>query len=419
MTASHIFNPFMPNSIVHPDMFAGRGKELKKIERCLAQTKHGNPNSFLIHGERGIGKSSLLLFADKIASGVLENYPYKFITINIELDSSDSQISVIRKLSESYISELSAAQPEKSMLKNTFKFMSAVEVAGFKWNPKYDKDEPSDLLEQLSKAIQQGMLELRNEKDGLLFLIDEADKAPSDAQLGAIIKTLSEKISKGKYQNVCFGVSGVTEVLQTLKKSHESSLRLFEDLPLYTLSFQDRLDLIERGLSRANHHNDKEIEIRNSASSMLAQYSEGLPHFLQQYGYSSFEINSDLCIDESDVIEGIFSKGGALDQLGMKYFNDMYFEQINSDNYRIVLRYMAEESSGEYVSRGELISGTQLKPRTIDNAVAALSKRGIIYKSRSRSGSYRLCSLSFAFWILTKNKDLDPKSKQLKLKFEK
>ncbi|MGH9726002.1 MAG: ATP-binding protein, partial [Candidatus Acidiferrales bacterium] len=76
-------NPFKPDGIVAPGMFAGRLDEITAIERSLAQTKNGNPHHFLIQGERGIGKSSLFLYVQLIASGTipLDNKTMRFLTI--------------------------------------------------------------------------------------------------------------------------------------------------------------------------------------------------------------------------------------------------------------------------------------------------------------------------------------------------
>jgi hypothetical protein len=38
-----------------------------------------------------------------------------------------------------------------------------------------------------------------------------------------------------------------------------------------------------------------------------------------------------------DVMDGAFDEGGALEQLAMRYFEDLYFENIWSDEYRGVL----------------------------------------------------------------------------------
>jgi len=63
------YNPFRPNSIVSPEMFHGRTEELNFIQQSLFQTRYGNPQHFLIEGERGLGKSSLSLMVNQFASG--------------------------------------------------------------------------------------------------------------------------------------------------------------------------------------------------------------------------------------------------------------------------------------------------------------------------------------------------------------
>jgi hypothetical protein len=65
------YNPFRPNQPIYTGMFAGRMDEIKRIADLLYQTKEGNPSHILIHGERGIGKTSLLLVARHFAQGNL------------------------------------------------------------------------------------------------------------------------------------------------------------------------------------------------------------------------------------------------------------------------------------------------------------------------------------------------------------
>jgi Cdc6-like AAA superfamily ATPase len=56
------FNPFRPNYPVYRGMFAGRWNEIMRIDKILFQTKNCNPTNIMIIGERGIGKTSLMLF---------------------------------------------------------------------------------------------------------------------------------------------------------------------------------------------------------------------------------------------------------------------------------------------------------------------------------------------------------------------
>ena len=81
------FNPFRPNSIASADLFQGRKEEMLIIEQSLFQTKNGNPQHFLIEGERGLGKSSLFLMVEKQATGKIplrNSEKVNFVVINIE-----------------------------------------------------------------------------------------------------------------------------------------------------------------------------------------------------------------------------------------------------------------------------------------------------------------------------------------------
>ena len=62
-------NPFKPNSPVPTAMFAGRYDEIKELETGLFQTQKGYSSNFLITGERGIGKSSLMMLLKYVADG--------------------------------------------------------------------------------------------------------------------------------------------------------------------------------------------------------------------------------------------------------------------------------------------------------------------------------------------------------------
>lgn len=131
------YNPFKPGSIVHPGMFAGRVDELKILERSLFQTINGNPEHFLIHGERGIGKSSLLLVVNSFARGdvkTLDDNTYNFMTINIELEPCDEYRDILQKLARELQRELNKSEALKKTLKGIWKFITKWEVLGIKYN---------------------------------------------------------------------------------------------------------------------------------------------------------------------------------------------------------------------------------------------------------------------------------------------
>ena len=59
-------NPFNPNSIVTPTLFAGRSQQVVNVLKKLSNVREGQHASFILHGERGIGKTALAkLIRDK------------------------------------------------------------------------------------------------------------------------------------------------------------------------------------------------------------------------------------------------------------------------------------------------------------------------------------------------------------------
>ncbi len=140
-------------------------------------------------------------------------------------------------------------------------------------------------------------------------------------------------------------------------------------------------------------------DITREASQEIAYLSQGYPYFLQQFAYSCFEADEDNNIDRNDIDVGIFDeKKGALKQLGESLFNRIYFEEIESIDYRKVLKYMSEFSDN-WISRSDIIKNSGIPEHTVGNALNSMKKKNIILPSKDKRGEYRLQSKSFAAWV--------------------
>jgi len=157
--------------------------------------------------------------------------------------------------------------------------------------------------------------------------------------------------------------------------------------------------VVKKALQEAKEKNGFEVTIAPEAQVSLNFITEGYPHFIQQFAYSAFEWDKDNNIDSDDVINGAYGETGALKQLGLKYFEKQYFDQIGSDEYREVLCVMAPNFDN-WITKAEIRrEAPQLKAYTLDNALNALKSRGIIVAKRGTRGTYKLPSRSFAVWI--------------------
>ena len=404
------FNPFRPNNMAGPDMFVGRVPELLSIEKCLFQTKHGNPQHFLIEGERGIGKSSLFLYVKSLAQGRFTGLDFKdkfkFICVSVDLGKCKTQLHIIQNIAKGLKAEIAAKQEIKAKATAFWGWITQWEVMGVKFNHEDDSFDADFAGQELVSNLTKFFDEV-NDIDGVLILLDEADAPESSADLGTFLKMTSERLQRNDCNQVVFGLAGLPPLLGRLKDSHESSPRLFEIMTLATLEVDERRRVVNNSVERANEANKTDLTINDDAMDELCNISEGYPHFLQQFGYCAFEANTDEVIDVGDVINGAFLTNGAIDQLGAKFFNDMYNARISSDDYRRVLDAMSIYSDG-WIKRDVIRSDCGLADHTITNALRSLLAKDIIIKDESRKGFYRLPTKSFAVWInATKRKSVD------------
>ncbi len=393
------YNPFKPGSVVQPGMFSGRKNEIEIIKKCLFQTKYESPQNFLIQGERGIGKSSLVLYAKYLANGSLneEHKKYNFIVIKIDLEAKYTFFNIAERL----ISEIEAEINKLNLLDSIKSMLKSIQTSYI--SIKTQKTPSSMLIAQIADLLKK--ISETKDIDGVCLLIDEADKPSAETGLGSFFKLLTERLVTIECNNVCLGIAGLPETIDKLRDSHESSLRIFHILNLKTLTAENSKKVIDLGIKEANEKNQNQMTVTNSTKDLIAQLSEGYPYFLQQFCYNSFEVDDDGTIDEEDIKIGIYDANrGALRQLGEKLFNNMFYDKIDSRDYRKVLQFMASRNK-TWITRSDIVNHSNVKVSAINNALQALKERQIILDNPNKKGEYRLPSRSFGTWIniFTKN----------------
>lgn len=395
------FNPFQPNSIVAPGAFVGRQEEIATIERCLFQAKNGNPQHFLIEGERGIGKSSLMLLVDTYSSGAFPSPRVghlNFLTLSVDMGGVETQLDVVKAIARELRTKLSRMDVVREKTKDVIDFLLKWEVLGVRFHGVANAPDPDDARDDLVNRVAEVMSQTAGVLDGAFIIIDEADAPPESADLGEFVKLFTERLTRRGCNSVLLGLAGLPTAVQKMKASHESSPRIFEVLRLEPLEPDEIAQVIARGIDFANQRNTVSTTVTPAAMELLCELSEGYPHFIQQFSYSAFAYDTDDVIDVDDVVGGAYRENGALPQLGRKYFNEMYFGKVGSEDYRQVLRTMAAHGD-DWVSRKTLLDESGVKASTINNALNALKSRNIISVDEGRQGHYKLPTKSFAAWI--------------------
>lgn len=272
------------------------------------------------------------------------------------------------------------------------------EVLGVKYSKPDSTIDPELVSDELVEMIRSFCQKTKDDLGGILILVDEVDRPSAEAGLGEFLKIFTERLTRKDCDAVLIGLAALPSIMQRLRESHESSPRLFHTMKLAPLEVEERKRVVMLGLAEAKAANSYPTEITNDALNLLAELSEGYPHFVQQFSYCAFDHDKDDLIDEDDVGEGAYKEGGALSQLGDKYFNEMYHARISSEEYRRVLDAMAEHGD-TWVTRKQIIKESGVSEANVGNALTALKAKNITIQDDTRRGFYRLPTNSFAAWI--------------------
>ena len=406
-------NPFNPNSPSGPGMFAGRFTEIVTIEKLLLQTKANKGHGFLLTGQRGIGKTSLLNLVKFQAEGNIDVGENKlnFLVVDIDISLDTTQHILIKKIELALKRKLANSEKSRKIFSEIWSFIGRVEAMGVKVNTASNVESELvfdefcySLADTLKRVVQKDDKSIFDSSyDGLLILIDESDNASPELDLGTFIKLLYERLQKEGTQHLMVGVSGLPKTKQILLESHPSSLRIFEELTLDRLKEDDIRYVIKRVLQHSKEINSSETKINEDAERHLVNLSEGFPHFIHQYGYCAFDLSNGETITMSNVIDGAFGENGAIEKIGDKYYKDDYYNKIKKDSYRQVLIIMSEKLDS-WVPRSYIKKKFKGENSTLNNAIAALRKRGIILDKEGSRGKYRLQDKGFAWWIVMNQK---------------
>lgn len=400
-------NPFQPNARVSSEMFAGRISEIKALENGLYQTKNSRPSHFLITGERGIGKSSLLLLIRLIATGAVESINYdsfNFIQVNVLIFKNATLMTLIKLIDRGLKRELGKIEKIRNFLDVTWGFVQRLKIMDSGIESSQANNELDLIVDDFSHSLAETCKRITNpekgeeSKDGIVFFIDEADNACSDLHLGYFFKAVTELLAQHNCNNIMFVVAGLPDVIEKMLISHESSIRVFNPLVVRTLSSKDRNYVIESGIDKGNAINEEKTTITTEAKNYISYLSEGYPHFIQQFSYSAFGSNTDSEISIDDVARGAGGIGGAIDTIGNCYYRSVYNKEIKSDNYRAVLSIMAENMNS-WIKKSEIKPKFSGADHVLTDALKTLTVRKIILKNPSKNGEYRLQQKGFALWI--------------------
>ena len=374
MAKKRIVDPFFPNRPVEdPDRFEARGKEVEEVVDCLFQSANGNPTHTIITGERGIGKSSLLLQAFYLAKGnnlLAEKFDidigfqeFNFITTWVDAGSDQSLENLLQNIFKNL----------QSSLKNIISgWQIEFDLGGFIQLSKKPAKEKSisDLVGLFIDQINSVNRDVKKQnKQGIIIFIDELDRLPITSGIASFLKLCTERMAREGLKNVTFFAAGIKGAVQKFEEEHASVLRTLRDIPLDRFSETEAIEILKTGFESVDHTYEPQI------LTTAFKFSAGFPEPIHLIGSEILAEDSDAHLTEED-----------FERAKIKIVSDVRKNSLESKlksagvgKYQEILDAMAsyddENIPLEYVSKK-----IGLDPNQYSTNISTLLDRGIIFK---------------------------------------
>ena len=265
-------------------------------------------------------------------------------------------------------------------------------------NPKEVYLETEKCIRKTAKALK----EKENKKgpNKICIIIDELDKMGDFDNFSSFWKVVQENLAYDNCRNLMLVLVGMPTIMEKLSTSHESFLRTFVPIILDRMPDNEAKMIIERTLENGKPKKN----ISQEAVREILFYSENYPHLIQELGYSSFKMSSGDTIVKEDVKAGLHGNElyeGSVKKLGKLFFSQMYATIRKNQNYKEVLKIIANLSGNEnkWVSRKNILEKSSKKSTSLDVAMSDLTDKKLIIRNLDKAGEYKVYSKMFQVYI--------------------
>jgi hypothetical protein len=403
-------NPFDPSHPIPPGQFVGREQEIEELKAALTHAKRGRPRHFLITGDRGAGKTSFLDYLRTNATSRAQKF--NFIVVDFAVDQNSTRLDLARTIQDKVSELLAVHSPIRDLLGKTWAFIQRFEAAGISYNPSEPSPENHreiirSLADSLCKVVSAVCVDVSTGEpnlgyDGVLLLIDEVDQSSDDLDIGTFLKLLLERLNSVGCRQVVVGLAGLHSTRQVLIKSHPSSLRVFDELPLDDLKSEDIEGLLAHAELQVRNEGYDRFSFSSESIGQILEFSGGHAHFVHQFGYCAFEkacrsSGDDFRVEATHVMSGAFEPRGALELIGDMYFQVPY-ERMVDNNAMLAILDRACESPSVHFSVEAISAESRLDIQTTRSALNELTELSILVVDKA-SGLYRIRHRCFAYWL--------------------
>lgn len=362
-------NPFNPGAGVSPPELAGRAEVLTMGELALERVKRGrHAKSLMVLGLRGVGKTVVLNELRKSASRIGYEAAMEEAADGVQLKGL--LVPVLRRLLLQLDRVEKAVAGVKRGLRVLRSFIGPVTISAggidltLGVEPEAGRGDSGDLESDLRDVLVALGEAARDAGRPVAILLDELQYV-GKPELAALIRAL-HAVHQDGLPLVFFG-AGLPQLAGQAGEAKSYAERLFEFVRL------DALEQTEAWRAIREPVEDEGASIEDEALRIIFEQTHGYPYFLQEWGYSAWNLAQGGTISAAD---GTAATAEAVRKLDQSFFRVRY--ERTTPLERDYMHSLASLGSG--VHRSADVAG-QLgrKPTALGPTRDSLIKKGMIF----------------------------------------
>lgn len=381
------FNPFNPTQPARPDFFVGREPEIIEFEKIVTQTIHGSPMNMVITGNRGMGKTSLLVKFEVLAKEkkclVLRISNYEGNIKNIT-DFCDYLTSNLKR-------EILSKRPIGEKFHQLQTWMATLKPT-IGWNEISLSIEKTQVIQEI---FRQRLLKLWEEmKDDFtccVILIDESESLEKiqGVDVLSFMREVFQRIeSEAKYSVILAGKFNFTE---RMSESFSPLNRFFPCHRLISLEEEPMRSYLLKKLATVN------VGIDEKAIKYVIEKCEGHPYVLVAISYLLFDSLNE---DENHITEGVIerAKDKINYRLGQDFFEPM-FHPLTPKAKEVIIKIARNSKNLEFTFK-DATEWLNMPRNYISPYFKELLRKGVLDKPER--GKYKIFHSLFLEYLASK-----------------
>ena len=381
-------SPFRPGQPVPLEFFVGRIKEIERLHSMVKASIHQQRLTIgFITGERGIGKSSLANLVLRLSDSKCKTAGF-----HVSLGGVRELNEMVRKTFDQLLKE-SMEKPWHDQVAEFFENrVRKVGLFGFSVELNLKDSDLSLLTQNFVPALRNLLDKLKEQKDGLLLILDDINGLATSAEFANWLKSTVDEIAMSEQKiPLCILVVGLEERRQELISEQPSLARVFELIEISPWSDEEATEFYQNTFQSAH------AKIENEELGTLVRFTGGLPVLAHEIGDAVWRAAQSSEINEDEIYEGVFN---AAEIIGLKLLEPQIFSAIRSERYRSILRKMTGELQMRF-RRAELATRlTNQEVKVMDNFLQRMRILGAIDTDPEVRGGYKFPNLLHALYFM-------------------